>query len=69
MATDGRRLWDVLWMLHVACGQATNQDRVHFQMLVEVNGDGRHGPIRLWALCGPGDDANPVITVMLQGED
>jgi len=24
---------------------------------------------KLWSLCGPGDDARPVITVMLEGED
>jgi hypothetical protein len=63
------RLWDVLWMLRVACGRADNQDRVHFQVLVDVNGDGRHEPVKLWALCGPGDDSKPVITVMLEGED
>ena len=25
--------------------------------------------LAIWALCGPGDDAEPVITVMLVGED
>ena len=25
--------------------------------------------VAVWALCGPGDDAEPVITVMLPGED
>jgi hypothetical protein len=34
-------------------------DRVHF----------RFGKTALWALCGPGDDAEPVLTVMLEGED
>ena len=63
------RTWDVLWMLRVACGQANAVDRIHFQVLVDVNGDGRHELVRLWALCGPGDDASPVITVMLEGED
>jgi len=29
----------------------------------------RFGRIALWALCGPGDDAEPVLTVMLEGED
>jgi hypothetical protein len=63
------RLWDLLWMLRVACGQAGNTDRIHFQVLVDVGGDGRHEVVRLWALCGPGDDARPVITIMLEGED
>jgi len=63
------RLWDVLWMLRVACGQAADTDRVHFQVRVDVHGDGRHELVKLWALCGPGDDAQPVITIMLEGED
>jgi hypothetical protein len=63
------RLWDVLHMLRSACGQASNDDRVHFQVLVDVNGDGHPETVNLWALCGPGDHASPVITVMLEGED
>jgi hypothetical protein len=63
------RIWDVLWLLRVACGQSSNTDRVHFQVLVDVNGNGRHEMVKLWALCGPGDDANPVITMTLEGED
>jgi hypothetical protein len=62
------RLWDVLWMLR-ASGKAANSDRVHFQILVDVHGDGRRETVSLWALCGPGDDARPVITIMLEGED
>ena len=63
------RLWDMLWMLAVAARQEGNCDRLHFQLLLDVNGDGHHETVRLWALCGPGDDAEPVITIMLQGED
>jgi hypothetical protein len=63
------RLWDLLWGLRVASGKAANVDRVHYQVLVDVHGDGRREPVSLWALCGPGDDAKPVITIMLEGED
>jgi hypothetical protein len=56
-------------MLRAASGQARSSDRVHFQVLVDVHGDGRHEVVNLWALCGPGDDARPVITIMLEGED
>ncbi len=63
------RLWDVLWMLRLASARASNTDRVHFQVLVDVHGDGRRELVKLWALCGPGDDALPVITIMLEGED
>lgn len=63
------RLWDVLWMLRVASGKAANSDRVPFQVLVDIHGDGRRETVSLWALCGPGDDRRPVITIMLEGED
>jgi hypothetical protein len=63
------RLWDVLWMLRAACDRAGGTDRVHFQVLVDIHGDGRREMVNLWAVCGPGDDARPVITIMLEGED
>lgn len=63
------RLWDVLWMLRMASDGAKNSDRVHFGVLVDVHGNGRRKLVKLWAHCGPGDDAMPVITIMLEGED
>ena len=63
------RLWDVLSMLKIACERGRDIDRVHFQVLVDVHGEGRRKLVKLWALCGPGDEAQPVITVMLEGED
>lgn len=63
------RLWDVLWMLRVAFAKAANSDRIQFQVLVDVLGNGRPKPVKLWALCGPGDNTRPVITIMLEGED
>jgi len=29
----------------------------------------RRNEVKLWSVCGPGDDAEPVITIMLEGED
>jgi hypothetical protein len=63
------RLWDLLWMLRVASAKAGEADRVHFQVLVDADGVGRPELVELWALCGPGDDAKPVLTIMLEGED
>jgi hypothetical protein len=63
------RLWDVLSMLRVACGRAADSDRVHFQVLMDMHGDGRRELVKLWALCGPGDQGEPVLTVMLEGGD
>ena len=56
-------------MLRAASGKAANTDRVHFQVLVDVDGDGRREIVKLWALCGPGDNAQPVITIMVEEED
>ena len=63
------RLWDVLCALRTICRAAESADRVHFQVLVDVHGNGHRELVRLWALCGPGDNAEPVLTIMLQGED
>lgn len=63
------RLWDVLWMLRCAIRAAGSTDRVHFQVLVDKHGNGRHTTVRLWSLIGPGDTAAPVMTIMLEGED
>jgi len=63
------RLWDLLWMLRQASPQAGNTDRLHFQVLVDVRGDGHRELVRLWALCGPGDDVRLVATILMEGED
>lgn len=50
--------------------EAPNPQRVDFA--VHVRNDNREGDpplVRLYAICGPGDDAEPVITVMLPHED
>jgi hypothetical protein len=61
------RIWDVLNVLRFSI--KADSDRVHFKVDVDVAGDGNRTTVELWALCGPGDDAEPVVTVMLQGED
>jgi len=62
------RLWDVLWMFTVAIrGRQRDADRVEFAERV-WNGD-RHNIVKLWSFCGPGDSGEPVITIMLEGED
>jgi hypothetical protein len=64
------RLWDVLNMLRHAIAKSSGGDRVDFA--VHVRTDNREGTpplVSLYALCRPGDDAEPVVTVMLDGED
>ena len=61
------RLWDVLWMLACAIKSAGSTDRVKFR--VSVWNGRRREEVKLWASCGPGDDGEPVVTMMLEGED
>jgi hypothetical protein len=66
------RLWDVLWMTKVAIQRAgRGTDRVRVELL-RVPREGRgHRPrkVVLEAVCGPGDQAEPVITIQQPGED
>jgi hypothetical protein len=63
------RLWDVLWMLLNAIRRGDDTDRVPFELYVR-NSDRRAAElVRLVGHCGPGDELEPVITVMLPGED
>lgn len=66
---DGR-LWDILWMLRCAIlgKNGRKSDRVDFELLVK-NDVGAPRPVKLKSICGPGDDAEPVITIMLPDED
>ena len=72
------RLHDVCTMLKATMRNPTldpeqwmnrEGDRVFFSMLVDVLGNGRKSGVELWSLCGPGDTAAPVITIMLRNED
>lgn len=64
------RLWDVLWMFKIAATKNLKTDRVTFAVHVRKDNRERMPPlVSLWALCGPGDTPDPVITIMLEGED
>jgi hypothetical protein len=67
--SEGGRLWDVVWMLRCAAARAAGS-RIDFALHVRnTNRRGTPPLVRLYALCGPGDDAEPVITVMMPDED
>ena len=66
---ESGRLWDILWMLRWAGSQSGQDGRLNrFSLVVENDGEGSR-PVELKAHCGPGDHAEPVITVMLPEED
>ena len=62
------RLWDLLWVLLLGCknGEITEQTP-NFQVKI-LTGTGLKF-FDFWAHCAPGDNMEPVITIMLPGED
>lgn len=66
------RLWDVLFMASYAIRSAKNSDQ---QLLFELQRIARDGcstksqRLTLKLILGPGDDGEPVITIMLPEED
>ena len=65
---EAGRLWDVLWLLRCAVGRGGPE--VRFGVHVRQDNRDRIPPlVRLKALCGPGDDGAPCLTVMLPAED
>jgi hypothetical protein len=64
---DGR-LWDVLWMAYVAACSAPEAREVVYPVLV-VTDSVIPEKVRLKLACGPGDEGEPVMTIMLPEED
>jgi hypothetical protein len=62
------RLHDVfnvlLWKAKTQGGMLIN-----FSVLVDVHGNGRPSKVDLYSVVGPGDEGEPVITIMLPDED
>lgn len=63
--TDGR-LWDVLWMFRLKAKTITH-DEFLFNVSFVVGGQEKLVTIK--AICAPGDDISPCITLMLPCED
>ncbi|HTN90421.1 MAG TPA: DUF6573 family protein [Sorangium sp.] len=62
------RLWDILWMFRWAALRAKDKSEVLFQLHV-VTDSITPSLVELKAICGPGDECEPVITIMLPNED
>jgi hypothetical protein len=61
------RLWDVIWMMRWAIGRSRGGPDIAFEVLC-VTTSARPSRVALRAVVGPGDDAEPVVTVMLTEE-
>lgn len=61
------RAHDVLWMFYLEARKNSSSE-LRFTLLVR-NDNRSPKPVTLKAICGPGDDPKPVITIMLPEED
>ena len=60
------RLWDTLFLFRMAASKQTGQEvqfKVGYQQEEGVQ------ETALWGWCGPGDTEDPVLTIMVEGED
>ncbi len=62
------RAHDLLWMLLCAIRRSGAGDRIHFETIF-LQSPRRRVTARFKTICGPGDDGEPVITIMLPNED
>ena len=65
------RLWDLVWMLRVTITRHRDAegDTLLYTVYVRNTDDGTPQPVKLKAICHPGDSGEPVVTVLLPDED
>ena len=63
------RACDLLQVLHSAAIANSDQDTVFFTVLFVLSPGCPPEPIELKAICGPGDNGEPVLTILLPDED
>ena len=67
---EAGRLWDILWMLRCAIARCNSQGpNLMYPLYVANLPDKPAELIELKANCGPGDEMEPVLTIMLPSED
>lgn len=73
LASREGRLWDVLWMARCAMRDAPiDAERIAYELILPVGPEAATGFETTYAVqlvCGPGDDAEPVLTLMRTDED
>ncbi len=63
------RAWDLLMVLHFEIMRKKNTDIIYFAPYFNAPCHVEPKPYEMWAKCGPGDNHEPVITVMFLCED
>ena len=70
-STTGR-LWDALWMFRVFARDQGGVSQMHYQLIFQKQTKRatlKKHTVTLKAVIGPGDEGEPVITIMLPDED
>ncbi|MFH0986043.1 MAG: DUF6573 family protein [Candidatus Omnitrophota bacterium] len=62
------RTWDMLMIFRTHI-RAASGDEIHFAPLFLMEDGAKPEPVPMWAKCGPGDTADPVITILLENQD
>lgn len=65
---DGR-LWDTLMMLNFAIRKNLNTSEIYYKLHFQMEPEKKTELVELKVLCHPGDEMEPVITIMLPNED
>jgi hypothetical protein len=72
LANEGQsfagRAWDLLQILRFAAAVYPDRSEIHFKVLFVLSPGCPPEPVALKALCHPGDDGEPVLTVLLLNE-
>ena len=63
------RTWDLLMILRLKIKASNGTDTIYFSPLFNAKNHSNPKAYQLWSKCGPGDDGEPVITVMFTDED
>jgi len=63
------RAWDLLQVLLFAISVYPDRSEILFKVLFLMSPASSPVPIELKAICGPGDDARPMLTILLPSED
>jgi hypothetical protein len=66
--SESGRLWDVLWMLYMAILMSPLNPEILFYTVL-VNDGFQEKEVQLKSVCGPGDEGEPVVTIMMPFED
>ena len=73
LANEGQsfqgRVWDLLQVLRFAAAVYPDRSEIRFKVLFVLTPGCPPEPVPLKALCHPGDDGEPVLTVLLPSEN